>query len=99
MVFKKFSDLAIESHLDVGEHRQERRGSETVYMKNSEEVGRKISILLRTTRRSAAHYWHIPMSIVTQMKLLLLVVTYSLAGPHISRAVKLCGLRMSLNST
>ena len=47
MVFKKFSDL--ESHLDVGEHRQERRGSETVYMTNSEEVGRKNSILLRTT--------------------------------------------------
>ena len=53
MVFKKFSDL--ESHLDDGEHRQERRGSETVYMTNSEEVGRKNSILLRTTRRSAAH--------------------------------------------
>ena len=53
MVFKKFSDL--ESHLDVGEHLQERRGSETVYMTNSEEVGRKNSILLRTTRRSAAH--------------------------------------------
>ena len=53
MVFKKFSDL--ESHLDVGEHRQERRGFETVYMTNSEEVGRKNSILLRTTRRSAAH--------------------------------------------
>ena len=53
MVFKKFSDL--ESHLDVGEHRQERRGSETVYMTNSEEVGWKNSILLRTTRRSAAH--------------------------------------------
>ena len=53
MVFKKFSD--VESHLDVGEHRQERRGSETVHMTNSEEVGRKNSILLRTTRRSAAH--------------------------------------------
>ena len=53
MVFKKFSDL--ESHLDVGEHSQERRGSETVNMTNSEEVGRKNSILLRTTRRSAAH--------------------------------------------
>ena len=50
MVFKKFSDL--ESHQ---EHRQERSGSETVYMTNSEEVGRKNSILLRTTRRSAAH--------------------------------------------
>ena len=73
MVFKKFSDL--ESHLDVGEHRQERRGSETVYMTNSEEIGRKNSILLRTTRRSAAHWWHIPMSIVTKRKLLLLVVT------------------------
>ena len=97
MVFKKFSDL--ESHLDVGEHRQERRGSETVYMTNSEEVGRKNSILLRTTRRSTAHWWHIPMSIVTKMKLLLLVVTYNLAGPYTSRAVKLCGLRMSLNST
>ena len=36
MVFKKFSDL--ESHLDVGEQRQERRDSETVYMTNSEEV-------------------------------------------------------------
>ena len=97
IVFKKFSDL--ESHLDVGEHCQERRGSETVYMTNSEEVGRKISILLRTTRRSAAHYWHIPMSIVTKMKLLLLVVTYNLAGPYTSRAVKLCTLRMRLNST
>ena len=32
---QEFSDL--ESHLDVGEHRQERRGSETVYMTNSEE--------------------------------------------------------------
>ena len=53
MVFNKFSDL--ESHLDVGEHRQERRGSETLYMKHSEEVGRKNSILLRTTRTSAAH--------------------------------------------
>ena len=53
MVFKKFSHL--ESHLDVGEHRQESRGSETVYMTNSEEVGRKNSILLRKTRRSAAH--------------------------------------------
>ena len=53
MVFKKFSDL--ESHLDVGEHRQERSSSETVYMTISEEVGRKNSILLRTTRRSAAH--------------------------------------------
>ena len=53
MAFKKFSDL--ESHLDVGEHRQERRGSETVYMTNSEEVERKKSILLRTTKRSAAH--------------------------------------------
>ena len=53
MVFKKFSDL--ESHLDVGEHRQERRGSETAYMTNSESVGRKNSILLRTTSRSAAH--------------------------------------------
>ena len=53
MVFKKFSDL--ESHLDVGEHRQERRGSETVYMTNSGQVERKNSILLRTTRRSAAH--------------------------------------------
>ena len=53
MFFKKFSDL--ESHLDAGEHRQERRGSETVYMTNSEEVGRKNSILLRTTRRSAAY--------------------------------------------
>ena len=54
MVFKiKFSDL--ESHLDVGEHRQERRGSETVYVTNSEEVGWKNSILLRTTRTSAAH--------------------------------------------
>ena len=31
MVFKKFSDL--ESHLDVGEHRQERKGSKTVYDK------------------------------------------------------------------
>ena len=39
MVFKKFSDL--ESHLHVGEHRQERRVSETV-MTNSKEVGRKI---------------------------------------------------------
>ena len=97
MVFKKFSDL--ESHLDVGEHRQERRGSETVYMTNSEEVGRKNSILLRTTRRSAAHYWHIPMSIVTKMKLPLLIVTYNLAGLYTSRAVKLCGLRMRLNST
>ena len=54
MMFKKFSDLE-PSHLDVGEHRQERRGSETVYMTNSEEVGRKNSILLITTRRSAAH--------------------------------------------
>ena len=53
MVFKNFSDL--ESHLDVGEHRRKRRGSETVYMTNSEEVGRKNSILLRTTRRWAAH--------------------------------------------
>ena len=53
MVFKKFKDL--ESHPDVGEHRQKRRGSETVYMTNSEEVERKNSILLRTTRRSAAH--------------------------------------------
>ena len=53
MVFKKFNDL--ESHLDVDENRQERRGSETVYMTNSEEVRRKNSILLRTTRRSAAH--------------------------------------------
>ena len=53
MAFKKFSDL--ESHLYVGEHRQERRGSETVYMTNSEEVGRKNSMLLRTTGRSAAH--------------------------------------------
>ena len=97
MVFKKFSDL--ESHLDVGEHRQERRGSETVYMTNSEEVGRKNSTLLRTTRRSAAHYWHIRMSIVTKMKLLLLVVTYNLAGLYTSRAVKLCDLRMRLNST
>ena len=77
MVFKKFSDL--ESHLDVGEHRQERRGSETVYMTNSEEVGWKNSILLRTTRRSAARLWHIPMSIVTKMKLLLLLVTCNLA--------------------
>ena len=34
MVFKKFKDL--ESYPDVGEHRQERRGSETVYMTNSE---------------------------------------------------------------
>ena len=32
MVFKKFSD--VESNLDVGEHRRERRGSETVYMTN-----------------------------------------------------------------
>ena len=32
------------------------------------------------------------MSIVTKMKLLLLVVTYNLAGPYASRAVKLCGL-------
>ena len=32
VVFKRFSDL--ESHLDVGEHRQERMGSETVYMTN-----------------------------------------------------------------
>ena len=53
MVFKKFSDL--ESHLDVGKQHQERRGSKTVYMTNSEEVGRKNSILSRTTRRSAAH--------------------------------------------
>ena len=53
MVFKKFSDL--ESHLDVGEHRQERRRFETVYMANSEEVGRKNFILLRTKRRSATH--------------------------------------------
>ena len=53
MAFKKSSDL--ESHLDVGEHRQERRGSETVYMTNSEEVGRKKTMLLRTTGRSAAH--------------------------------------------
>ena len=51
MVFKKFSDL--ESHLDVGEHRQERSGSETVYtdklrrgwaekfptVENNEEIG------------------------------------------------------------
>ena len=28
-----------------------------------------------------------------------LVVTYNLAGLYISRAVKLCGLRMRLNST
>ena len=53
MMFKKFSDL--ESHLDVGEHRRERRGSETVDTTNSEEVGRKNSILLKTTRRSAAN--------------------------------------------
>ena len=44
MVFKKFSDL--ESHLDVGERRQERRGYEMVYMRNSDEAGRKNSILL-----------------------------------------------------
>ena len=31
MVFKKFSEL--ESHLEVGEHRQVPRGSETVYDK------------------------------------------------------------------
>lgn len=53
MVFKKFSEL--ESHLDVGEHRQVRRGSETVYDKlrrdwaekfltvdNNEETGRAL---------------------------------------------------------
>ena len=53
MVFKKFSEL--ESHLDVGEHRQERGGSETVYDKlrrdwaekfltvdNNEETGRTL---------------------------------------------------------
>ena len=39
------------------------------------------------------------MSIVTKMKLLLLVVTYNLAELYTSRAVKLCGLRMKLNST
>ena len=53
MVFKKFSEL--ESHLDVGEHRQERGGSESVYDKlrrdwaakfltvdNNEETGRAL---------------------------------------------------------
>lgn len=55
--------------------------------------------LLRTTRRSAAHKWHILMSIETKMKLLFLVVSYHLAGLYTSRAVKLCSLRMRLNTT
>ena len=39
MVFKKFSEL--ESHLDVGEHRQERGGSETVYDKLRRDWAKK----------------------------------------------------------
>ena len=38
------------------------------------------------------------MSIVTKIKLLLLVVTYNLAGLYTSRAVKLCGLQMRLTT-
>ena len=56
MVFKKFSEL--ESHLDVGEHRQVRSGSETVYdtirrdwaekfltVDNNEETGRSRTLV------------------------------------------------------
>ena len=96
MVFKKFSEL--ESHFDVGEHRQERGGSETVYDKLRRDWAEN-SLLLTTTRKPAAHFWHIAMNNVTKMKLLVLVVTYSLAGLCTSLEVKLCGLRMRLNNT
>ena len=76
MVFKKFSEL--ESHLDVGEHRQERGGSESVYDKLRRDWAEKL--LLTTTRKPGVHFWHIAMNNVTKMKLLVLVVTYSLAG-------------------
>ena len=68
-------------------------------MTNSEETGLKHSLLLTTTRKPAAHFWHIAMNSVTKMKLLVLVVTYSLAGLCTSLEVKLCGLRMRLNSS
>ena len=42
---------------------------------------------------------NVVMNNVTKMKLLVLVVTYSLAGLCTSLEVKLCGLRMRLNST
>ena len=49
MVFKKFSGL--ESHLDVGEHRQVRRASETVYDKLRRDWAEKFLL----TRKPAAH--------------------------------------------
>ena len=66
-------------------------------MTKSEENEQKNSLLLTTTRKPAAHLWYIAMSKVTKMKLLVLVVTY-LAGLYTSLEVKLCGLRMRLNS-
>ena len=97
MVFKKFSDL--ESHLDVDEHRQERRGSETVYMTNSEEVGRKNSILLRTTRRSAAnsvaHTDEHRDKNEASASCSDLQLGWALHKP---RSLKLCSLRMRLDS-
>ena len=74
-------------------------GSPQQCMTNSEESEPKNPLLLTTTRKPAAHLWYIAMSNVTKMKLLVLVVTYSLAGLYTSLEVKLCGLRMKLNST
>ena len=83
MVFKKFSEL--ESHLDVGEHRQVRGGSETVYDKLRRDWAEN-SFLLTTTRKPAAHLWHIAMSNVAKMKLLVLVATAWLGFAQASKS-------------
>ena len=48
MVFKKFSEL--ENHLDLGEHSQVRRNSDTC-MTSSEETGRRNFVLLIRTKK------------------------------------------------
>ena len=92
MVFKKFGDL--ESHLDVGEHRQERSGSETVYtdklrrgwpekfhtVENNEEIG---SALVANTDEHRDKN----------------EASASCSDLQLGWALhKLCGLRMRLNS-
>ena len=96
MVFKKFSEL--ESHLDVGEHHQARGGSATVYDKLRRDWAEK-SLTVDNNEETGRALVVITMSNVTKMKLLVLVVTYSLAGLYTSLVVKLCGLQMRLNST
>ena len=99
MVFKKFSEL--ENHLDVGEHSQVRRNSDTVYDKLRRDLVEKFRTVDKDEENRSVHSIAVGKEFhgKNESGRSPSAVTCRLDGLYISPETKLCVFLPRLNST